>query len=1027
MPQLPIAIATAAGASAATLATVSAVSYGVAIAYSIVEANRMARRKRAALDASYVDRKIAIRSTDQPRNFIYGTVRLAPRQVAHWFVHGEFDHYWSARLTFADRKVTAIDEVYLDGEPCGTLDGSGFVQAGSRFYKTRVVPQVATFAGVAADDLLAVTGTDRVIDTVAEQTADGGTSVLVEGQHYTIEAGGVRAALAIAGTVVVSYRVTEGKALVRVRKFLGEVAGERDTTMESESAGLGDDEWTSADVLAGQAGISIRIEADQDIFPNGLPAVEALVRGHAVYDPRTETSAHSNNAILCIADFIASDYGWSADYETDFDLDDLIAEANLADELVDMGSLADDQARYTIDGIVYAPQERGDQVKVLQQMLTSCLGTAVVQGGVWRVRGAAYRAPALSLTDADVAQAGDIETQPYGTLADTFNSVRGRFVSASADYEDDDFEPVSIAAYVTEDGRQIWRDIDLPYVVDPLRAQRLARLYCHLARQALKDTAVYQMTAWPVEPTDTVDLTRTLWGFDAKVLQVLERRFDPVAQTVTLVAKEEAEAVYEDDYEALVGVDPAPNTTLPDPSVVAPVAELELTSDDTTFALAADGTVRPYAILAWDAVEDSGVLEGGSLHVHWKTAGETEYRRIVVAPAETSVHLEPVSRGDVLNVYVVAMNGAQVASTPTFATHTVSSLVPVGGSQVRHGGNQIQNADAEWGVEDWQVDRDGLATNDVRYYLSDGNGLIGMLVGSPKVSTLAITGTGTVGGVARYPGVIAPKRVSIDAEQWVSMGARVRSNACRARLRARFFGGGDALISEHVSEYSPVTSYNPADDYDVSGYTQLSLIAQAPAGATSVEYSVRGTGPTTGALAGVSIYKPQLDVHAARPPELPPWTIGYAARTPLAVMASGGSVRLDSASQASSTIEVHGSAGPSTLWEMVETAGVTITRFATRVTVRGSLRVLFNTTAGLGTVEVWLVATIGGATSTGVRRAYTGYYPASSGSNYGSVAIEDEWTVQPGAGFVVTLMAMKTGDAVISASRASLIVEGTKA
>lgn len=1015
-------------ALAATAFTVAgtAVSYGAIlqtafVIYGVVESNRQRKRAQGAYEAALQDRTIVIRSSEAPRTIVYGETRVSGPLV-YACTHGDSREKLTQVIALASHPVTAIGAVWFGDESIGSLDVNGDVTSGDYYRaRTKAVTHPLT-AWPTTSGTIVLTSTPTVVDSVSVVGgADPSNHIVLQaGVDYSLSGATITALHATyAGyTATITYRAADDLALARVRKFLGTTAGERDTALETASVG----EWTSAHLGKGVARLHVTTTYDPDAYASGLPNVSAIVQGKAIYDPRSDATAYSNNSALVVADYLMSELGFGCT-SAEIDWDSVGTAADICDELVQINADEDEQARYTCDGVVAADADRRETLRAL---LSSMAGVAVYSGGKWFVHAGAYATPVADLDDSDLA-GGSIGVQGYQRAADLLNAVRGQFIDPANYYKPNDFPPYVASTYVTEDGDTLYRDFDFPYTQNAIRAQRLAKLTMYRARQAVTITASWKLHTIGLQPNDRVRITSTIFGWVNKVFRVLDRRMRWSTMSVDMVLQEDSAAIYSDDYAEWRDPDPAPNTALPRPGVVAAIAGVEITSSDETYTVAPDGTVRPYVLVQWDAVEDSGVLGGGEIRVFWKRADETEFRRLVVRPDETAARLEPVSRGDVLNVHLVAVNGAQASSAPTFAVHTVSALIPVAGSQVRHGGNQLQNADAEWGVDDWQVDRDGLAASDVRYYLSDGNGLIGMLIGSPKVATLAITGTGTVGGVARYPGVIAPRRVSIDAEQWVSMGARVRSNACRARLRARFFGGGDALISEHVSEYSPVTSYNPADDYDVSGYTQLSLIAQAPTGSTSVEYSVRGTGPTTGALAGVSIYKPQLDVHAARPPELPPWTIGYAARTPLAVMASGGAVRLDSASQASSTIEVHGSAGPSTLWEMVETAGVTITRFATRVTVRGSLRVLFNTTAGLGTVEVWLVATIGGATSTGTRRAYTGYYPASSGSNYGSVAIEDEWTVQPGAGFVVTLMAMKTGDAVISASRASLIVEGTKA
>lgn len=65
---------------------------------------------------------------------------------------------------------------------------------------------------------------------------------------------------------------------------------------------------TYADALAGVAYSVFVVPAGAS---EGFPAFTALIRGLKVYDPRSDTTAWSDNPALCLADFIADpDYGW---------------------------------------------------------------------------------------------------------------------------------------------------------------------------------------------------------------------------------------------------------------------------------------------------------------------------------------------------------------------------------------------------------------------------------------------------------------------------------------------------------------------------------------------------------------------------------------------------------------------------------------------------------------------------------------------------------------------------------------------
>jgi len=90
--------------------------------------------------------------------------------------------------------------------------------------------------------------------------------------------------------------------------------------------------FTNDHRLQGIAYMYARLQYDQDVYANGLPNISAVVQGKQVFDPRTETTAYSNNAALCVRDYISnSTYGLGATDE-EIDDDSFIAAANICDE-----------------------------------------------------------------------------------------------------------------------------------------------------------------------------------------------------------------------------------------------------------------------------------------------------------------------------------------------------------------------------------------------------------------------------------------------------------------------------------------------------------------------------------------------------------------------------------------------------------------------------------------------------------------------------------------------------------------------
>ena len=183
---------------------------------------------------------------------------------------------------------------------------------------------------------------------------------------------------------------------VRVKKYDGsQTAADADLVSE-----------TSADANfkgLGVAYLYIRYEYDQDIFASGVPTVTAVIEGKKVYDPRTDTTAYSNNAALCIRDYIVSGYGLD-----DASVDNVYfsAAANECDENISLSG-GGTEKRYELNGIVQADRSIGD---VLSDMVTACAGSLFWGSGAWRLKAGAYSAPVKTLTLDDLRGPINLDT-----------------------------------------------------------------------------------------------------------------------------------------------------------------------------------------------------------------------------------------------------------------------------------------------------------------------------------------------------------------------------------------------------------------------------------------------------------------------------------------------------------------------------------------------------------------------------------------------------------------------------------------
>src|SRR5690606_26025734 len=114
--------------------------------------------------------------------------------------------------------------------------------------------------------------------------------------------------------------------------------------------------------------IHAEMRYDDKAYASGTPNISAIVKGRKVYDPRLDDYEWSDNAALCVLDYLLSDFGLGASAE-EIDMNSFIAAANVCDETV--ATLDATEKRYTCNGVVDLNDSARD---VLESMLGSCAG-----------------------------------------------------------------------------------------------------------------------------------------------------------------------------------------------------------------------------------------------------------------------------------------------------------------------------------------------------------------------------------------------------------------------------------------------------------------------------------------------------------------------------------------------------------------------------------------------------------------------------------------------------------------------------
>jgi hypothetical protein len=227
---------------------------------------------------------------------------------------------------------------------------------------------------------------------------------VIDSTHFTYTCGGSDISLGATGhahTVWPDYRAKVHMEVLlgnHTDAFPGMITG---TPYDGDPGDLVINEnnpWTADHKLLGRTSVFLRLHYNDEVFSNGLPSIAFLVRGkNDIYDPRTTASNYTENAALCIADYLSNTtWGFKAAYGTEIPTADLIAAANVCDEAVPLAA-GGTEPRYALNGTFPLSMKRGE---VLQNLLTSCAGRITYSGGQFVIHPGAWTGPSLSFGDA---------------------------------------------------------------------------------------------------------------------------------------------------------------------------------------------------------------------------------------------------------------------------------------------------------------------------------------------------------------------------------------------------------------------------------------------------------------------------------------------------------------------------------------------------------------------------------------------------------------------------------------------------
>ncbi|MGA0564177.1 hypothetical protein ACO2RV_17160 [Ancylobacter sp. VNQ12] len=234
--------------------------------------------------------------------------------------------------------------------------------------------------------------------------------------------------------------------------------------------------WTADHRLRGLAYSVVWLSAVAEdkfskTYPNGSPAVRVVARTSKVYDPRTAVTAFSENAALCIRDYLTHSRGFNISSAL---IDDTTfsAFANVCDEAVALAAGGTEpryRVAFTYD-MVTEPRE------VLRQLLQSCDAELYpTPDGKVGIRGGKWTAPTVTIGPEHIRAFHYV--QGNDRLA-AFNRLKLTFTFRAADYQPFECDPWEDLASQAEVG-VLQQDLTLTQVPSYTQARRLGKIFSH--------------------------------------------------------------------------------------------------------------------------------------------------------------------------------------------------------------------------------------------------------------------------------------------------------------------------------------------------------------------------------------------------------------------------------------------------------------------------------------------------------------------------------------------------------------------
>lgn len=280
------------------------------------------------------------------------------------------------------------------------------------------------------------------------------------------------------------------------------------------------------------------------------------------------------------------------------------------------------EPRYHASGVLETNQTRSVN---LNNLVNGMAGRAIYTGGKWTLLAGAWRTPMSTYGIGDMRGSG-MSFKSDLSMTDSYNLVKGLYLSPLNLYQTSDYPSATYAQFIEDDaGVVAEKEINLPFTQRPTTAQRIAKIELFRGRQGITFASDFSMKALQNQPGDNIEMDIEKLGWEDKPFEITEFTFDVNdGNLITRMSlRETAQQIFDWSQGEAINVDPAPNTSVPNPFQVASVTGVGYNSRiiDTR-----EGDAVYTLTLQWDEHSDQFVLSYGDFEIQYKLESETEWR-----------------------------------------------------------------------------------------------------------------------------------------------------------------------------------------------------------------------------------------------------------------------------------------------------------------------------------------------------------------------------------------------------------------